>query len=292
MSDADEQKPNAENNLGKKVAGGAIGGAVGGLVGSLAGFAVAGPMGALGGSILGNSVGNASAPLIEHAFQRVSAEFMQRQLSQREERRIVSVLDYVADKVTANFASGLKVRQDSFFSDDEHDRSAADEIFEGVLLAAQREYQEKKIPYYGTLFANIAFHPEISRAQANLLIRLAEQLSYRQLCVLQIFATNTLYGIEGHTKTSRFTSYSSYRQEIPSPYWSLLSEIYELYTQGYLRYSFSIKEALLYPLDLDLNYLHPTDLTNNLRKLMELDRLDNDDLSEILTIISDPPQND
>lgn len=292
MQDTDEQKPNVENNLGRKVAGGAIGGAVGGLVGSLAGFAVAGPVGALGGSILGNSVGNASAPLIEHAFQRVSAEFMQRQLSQREETRIVSVLDCVAGQVTSNYASGLKVRQDGFFSDEKYDRSAADEIFEGVLLAAQREYQEKKIPYYGSLFANIAFHPEISRAQANLLIRLAEQLSYRQLCLLQILAANTLYGKESHNETSRFISYSSYGQEIPSPYWSLLSEIYELYTQGYLRYSFSITGALLYPLDLDLNYLHPTDLTDNLRKLMELDRIDNRDLSEILTTISGSPQND
>lgn len=193
MSESEQQKPNEEKDLGRKVASGAIGGAVGGLVGSLAGFAVAGPMGAVGGSILGNSVGNASAPLIELAFHRVSADFVQRQLSHREEGRIVTVLDQVVKKIETNFSSGLSVRDDGFFTDDKHDRSSADEIFEGVVLASQREYQEKKILFYGNLLANIAFHPEISRAQANLLIRLAEQLSYRQLCLLNLFAKNIPY---------------------------------------------------------------------------------------------------
>jgi len=149
MSESEQQKPNEEKDLGRKVASGAIGGAVGGLVGSLAGFAVAGPMGAVGGSILGNSVGNASAPLIELAFHRVSADFVQRQLSHREEGRIVTVLDQVVKKIETNFSSGLSVRDDGFFTDDKHDRSSADEIFEGVVLASQREYQEKKILFLG-----------------------------------------------------------------------------------------------------------------------------------------------
>ena len=48
-----------------------------------------------------------------------------------------------------------------------NDRSFADEIIEGVLLAAQREYQEKKLPLYGNLLTNIAFRSDIDRVTAN-----------------------------------------------------------------------------------------------------------------------------
>jgi hypothetical protein len=39
------------------------------------------------------------------------------------------------------------------------DRGVAREILEGVLLAAQKERQEKKVTLYGNLYANIAFDP-------------------------------------------------------------------------------------------------------------------------------------
>ncbi len=57
------------------------------------------------------------------------------------------------------------------------DRSTAEEIFEGVLLVAQRDYQEKKTKFYANFFANIAFEPFIDRALANFLLRVAERLT-------------------------------------------------------------------------------------------------------------------
>jgi hypothetical protein len=47
-----------------------------------------------------------------------------------------------------------------------------------VLLAAQREHEERKLRFMGNLIANLAFHPEIDRGYANYLIRLAEKLSF------------------------------------------------------------------------------------------------------------------
>lgn len=283
-----DQNATEEDHLGRKVAGGAIGGAVGGIVGGLAGLIVAGPFGALGGSVVGNTIGNASAPLVEHAFRRASAEFVQRQLSSREEGRIVSVLSYVARKVESNIAAGLTVRSDEFFEEAANDRSSADELFEAVLLCAQKEYQEKKLRFYGNLLTNIAFHPEISRAQANLLIRLAEQLSYRQLCLLHLLADNVLY--PGKYPDQATTLFSDWKVEgsVPAPHWALISELYQLYSQGYLRYSYSIAGALLYPLDLVLDFLHSTDLTNTLRLLMELDQIDANDLDEVGSLLLGP----
>jgi len=61
------------------------------------------------------------------------------------------------------------------------------------VLAAQREYQEKKVPFYGCFFANLAFRSDVSRAQGNMLLRIADQMSYRQLCLLAMFQDKDKY---------------------------------------------------------------------------------------------------
>ena len=66
--------------------------------------------------------------------------------------------------------------------------SPAVEIAEGMLLAARNEYEEKKLPFFGNLLANIAFDPTIDREQANLLIKIGENVTFRQMCILSVFA--------------------------------------------------------------------------------------------------------
>jgi hypothetical protein len=64
------------------------------------------------------------------------------------------------------------------------DRSSAEELLEGVILAAQRESQERKVRFYGYLYSNLVFDPTVDRAHGNYLIRLLDRLSYRQVCLL------------------------------------------------------------------------------------------------------------
>jgi len=116
----------------------------------------------------------------------------------------------------------MQVRHDDFFEDQLYQRSAAKEIVEGVLLAAQREHEEKKLLYYSNLLANIAFHPEIDRAHANLLIRLGERLSYRQLCVLSLFKQKSKFNLRQQDYRSSGTV-----SELDKVV--LLQEIFELY---------------------------------------------------------------
>jgi hypothetical protein len=89
--------------------------------------------------------------------------------------------------VQKKLADGLPLRQDNFFQETANDRATADEVVEGIVLAAQREYEERKLQFYGNLIANIAFHSEVNRTQANLFIRQAERMSYRQLCLWSLF---------------------------------------------------------------------------------------------------------
>jgi hypothetical protein len=149
-------------------------------VGGAAGFATGGPV--------GSAVG-AGAPLGVRAFIRVAEEFRERVLGHREAYRVVSVVRLAKTKYEQNIANGARLRDDDFFLQDEATgRSSADEIVEGTLLTAQREHEERKIPYYANLIANLPFEQAIDRYTANLLLRTAQELSYRQLCLLALVA--------------------------------------------------------------------------------------------------------
>ncbi|CAG1020194.1 hypothetical protein DOJK_00162 [Patescibacteria group bacterium] len=260
--------PNSENDrkedieeliaIGSDIAGGAAGGAIG--------FFTAGSVGAVLGGITG--------PLLSFTFRRLANEIKHRLLGKREEVRIGATIAFAAKKIQENIANGLQVRQDGFFQRQHTERAAAEEILEGVLLAAQREHQEKKLLFYGNLVANIAFHPEIDRAEANLLIRLGEQVSYRQMCLLALFMrldTSNLrqedYRSNGNVGTARV---------------ALLQEIYALYLQGMLNAS---GVALLSLADIKPSKIKIQGTGTTLYELMELWKVDMQDIVGIIELL-------
>lgn len=91
--------------------------------------------GILGGAVAGN--------LVEKVFDYVGKEIKQRFLSKREESRITNVMDFAKKKIDKNLQNNKKLRNDNFFKNiDEY--SSAEEILEGTLLVAQKEYEERK----------------------------------------------------------------------------------------------------------------------------------------------------
>jgi hypothetical protein len=167
-----------------------------------------------------------AAAAMKHTLGSLAGEILSRTLSRREQLRAGAVVTYATAKIRENLAAGQHLRSDNFFSEELVGRSVAAEVAEGVVLAAQRDHEEKKLPLYGNLLANLAFSSLFSRAQANLLARLAEKLSYRQLCLLALFS-----------KDSRVRARlpdSEYR-ELNGPQLSLLHETYELILQELLR---------------------------------------------------------
>lgn len=55
---------------------------------------------------------------------------------------------------------------------------------EGVLLAAQRSYEERKVEFFGYLMANVCFENEVDAYLANWTIRTAQELTWAQLVML------------------------------------------------------------------------------------------------------------
>ena len=164
-----------------------LGGAGSGLAAAATGLLVAGPEGA--------AVGGAAGTLIGMTLRSVGFELSSRLLAPREEARIGTVFTLAAAEIVARCNNGEKVREDGFFSAADDGRSDAEEVWENALLKSQREPEEKKLPYMAHLMANLAFDETISAEMAHQIIKTAEELTYRQLCILQLSAVKNRFNL-------------------------------------------------------------------------------------------------
>lgn len=111
-----------------------------------------------------------------------------KQLSYREKVRTASCAIYTMNRISARIANGDKLREDGFFEREMNSsRAPSEEVFEGTLIAAKNEHEEKKVKFLGNLIANIAFEPSINRSKANFLVKIMERLDYNQLCIIAMF---------------------------------------------------------------------------------------------------------
>jgi hypothetical protein len=242
--------------------------------GAAVGFLMGGPAGAAAGAAAGSFLG--------HRLRAIGEEVIQRHLSPREQVRTGAIVAAAAEARQEKLDQGYRPRQDGFFEARLGDRSTAKEITEGVLIATQREHEERKIFFMGRMLANIAFADYVNRTQANFLIRTAESISYRGLCIL--FVAN-------HSDDLRLydQAFTKYEGKQPADLPSLLSEIYSLFGQSLLMSPGAevIRVAYIVPAKMKLQGVG-VDLYN----LMELGRLRErrPDWVPIAQLLGSPPQ--
>jgi hypothetical protein len=252
------------------------------ITGSAAGAAI----GFLLGGVAGAAIGGASIPLLTRGLIEIGNDIDERFLSKREKIRIGGVISYATIKIQEKLAAGEKRRDNGFFEQPSTghpacaeipiiERPPAEEVIEGILLSVQREHEEKKLPFIGNLMANIFFEPNIDRMQANLMIRISQSISYRQLCILSIFE---------HTEDFALLKESDYRGEdrIDFKLVSLFQEICDLWTQGILNCS---GEANLSLRDVNPSKMRIQGMGILLYNLMELWEIDEEDIESIVTLL-------
>lgn len=140
------------------------------------GLLFAGPVGAIAGAALG--------PMVTEGIRRVTEEVAERVLGPRERARAGAAIAFAVQRLEQLAANGAKIRGDGFFDDLPSGRNAARETVEGVLLAARRSFEERKVRHLGYMIANIAVHPEVDPALAAHLLQRAEGLTWRQYVML------------------------------------------------------------------------------------------------------------
>ncbi len=241
------------------------GSAAGAVVGAAIGTAVAGPLGTVGGALAGT--------IIEKGLLWVGNEIKDRMLSPKEEVRVGAVYTYATQKINNNLIAGKTIRTDNFFEANGDERSSNEEILEGVLLTAQKEYEEKKLKYLGNMYANLPFSDTVNSRMANMLIKIASELTYRQyveLYVVKMFQNATY---DAAVKKDPYESLAGIQTM------TIATEIFDLYRRTLIHSS----EALL-----DAAAINPSKLTlvgygSLMYELMELNEIKDDAIcSEII----------
>ena len=179
--------------------------------GALLGLALGGPPGAIVGAMAG--------PTLTGMFS-VASDFARRSLTKKERARVATILALVDGKISQRQNKGDHIRTDGFFLNDKVE-SGGEQLGEAVLIAAQRDPQEKKLQYYANLLANLAFTSSVDRPEAYMLTKLAEELSYRQLCMIAIFARRDL-----QLRDNFYVNYPHMTEKLAG----VLKELYDLWT--------------------------------------------------------------
>lgn len=212
----------------------------------------------------------------------VGEEFHRRFLSKREAYRIGTLLFTIDAAIKEKLEAGAVLRDDGFFAEDSTGRSQAYEIAEAVLIAAQREHEERKLPYIANLFAFVAVTSGIDRSMANHMVRTASSLSYRQFCVLALAndpIRNTLHS----------APYYGGAGGAAAPLFTLLSEIFELYQDRLLEMQGTFGQMTRPPNDprsMPLQNLQLGELGTFLHLAMGLSAMQQSEYADIIRALS------
>jgi hypothetical protein len=222
---------------------------------------------------------------VNKLITEIANEFDTRKLSDLEVGRVAEVMGYAIDDINLKLKEGKIIRNDNFFEDDIKDRTDGEEIFEGVIVAAQREYENKKLKYYGKLLSNISFRKDVSKDQAVQLIQIAQRLSYRQYILIMIIAHSQF--IKNSNEKLPYLDNNALMKKKSTNYndISVYQDIYELYRMGILNGGGDII--------LEMGYIIPSKLGIQgvgvrLFELMELDKVSvevSEDFKDYLDIL-------
>lgn len=211
---------------------------------------------------------------------RACLEISKRQCSEREKVRVLTASAIAASEIRQIRESGGSLRDDGFFDENPRGRSDAEEIAEAIMLKCQREPQEKKIEYMGYLLANIAFDSNISADMGHQLIKAAEELTYRQLCILKLAVVKDRFGL----RNQDYQNNVRFSKEL----YQVLQECHDLCLKSYLDY----KIPLTFRGQITFGYtnIQPNKMTiygigEDLFHLMKLSAIPDEDIIPIAEVL-------
>lgn len=233
------------------------------VVGAGVGLLILGPPGAFTGA--------ATAPIL--------ADVLKRFLSKKEKTRIQKVAEIANKLIQKKINKGAKPT-------DNAKNPKVGELFEGTLLAAKDSYEEKKIPLFANLFATAPFTNTPINNMVQTLI-MAEQLSYRELCIVSVIGWNEW------NKLSKLTDkplYSIKDRELPDENTQgIYEDINHLLVLGIIGQVFDKKAGVVavasgsqFIAPANLILLYPGKLLFN---GMQLDFVDKKDFTDIVDVL-------
>lgn len=147
---------------------------------------LAGISGAGAGVVVDPLSGPPVAIAVNEVLGEIAADFFDRRLSPIEESRMSAAVLFATMRIQQRIEAGEVPRQDGFFEGTYDCRSAAAEIAEGVLKAAQESHEQRRVAHLGFLLASIPFRSDISVHNASYLLDTARRMTWRQMVALAV----------------------------------------------------------------------------------------------------------
>ena len=169
------------------------------------------------------AVAGALAPIfVKNALDHARNTCFGGLLAKREQIRLSALEILVSREIQRRLNQGDQPREDALSEDYIPERSDADEITEAIFRIAQRDPEERKLPYIAKLLSSIVFNPQIDAKLAHHLTSVANSLSFRKLCLLELARDAT-----------RFDLFNDHldkigRQNISEELLSILSDLFDL----------------------------------------------------------------
>ena len=216
--------------------------------------------------------GTSAGAVLDSTLDDVLSRF----LSDKEKKRIKTVATVAATKLKERLEQGESLRGDGFFDQKGDNESDASQLIEGVFLKAKNEHETSKIPYLANFMVNAA----LSQLPASTLIhllKLAEDLSYQQLCLIQFFDTRNPRVIR--------TSLFAMDKELSTKTLYLFQQSMDLYlrnllvlTNSWNRDSIDIPTSID---DLEITKLRTSIVSQHLCETMNLSEIPQQEINEI-----------
>jgi hypothetical protein len=164
-------------------------------------------------------------PAIAEIFYRTCEGLAERNSGHREKVRCGALLSHAIVNIEQRLLHGDMIREDNFFSSDGY-RSSGEEILDGLIIESRVEHQERKIQYYAHIFSSAVFDKEISKQTLNFILEKVLPLTFRQLCLLQLFT-------QPHPIPIRENKFSNIERDLLENE-VVLAEVFDLYQNGFL----------------------------------------------------------
>ncbi|HEX6666766.1 MAG TPA: hypothetical protein VF081_09250 [Solirubrobacterales bacterium] len=139
--------------------------------------------GAAAGGFLSAVMGPEAGAGAGQALSELGESLVTYVLDQRPRDRVLRVLGRAAGQVEERRAAGEEVRPE--IADTESEEAAA--VFEAVVDAAARSFEEKKGEAIANFYASVAFDSSVSIPDALLYLRRIRSASWRQLVAMRFF---------------------------------------------------------------------------------------------------------
>ena len=173
----------------------------------------------------------------------------------------------IIEEIKRRENAGKKLRKDWFLSSNISNKEKA-EVLENILITSRKEVEEKKLSYMANLFANICFDT-CNLAESHQLIKAAEELSYRQMCLLNVI------GLKNGLRNQNYKN-----EKISNQLVFLLFEYYDLWKKEYLGI-----EGIPGITNINPNKTKIQGLGLKLYRFMEIDKIPKKDTDEIYHLL-------